>query len=443
MATKYIINNLANQTISGDLNIDGNLISNNTSVYRALLSQTGPITGDGFDSNFINGLIVGETYEITDYVAGDDFSNVADVQAGKIINFDSLWTIPESNSYYPGLTGTTNGSGNGATFDVSTNGIGGGSLSINSVGIDYAINDTITILGTDIGGTTPLNDIIITITDSTPFDIQTGCIFIATGTTPIIWGNSVLTSVGNIVANVLENTLGDDIVWFDDGPFSSGVYVGFFNEYINNNYNYNIPPDKTQITTPSRIVPIGFYPNQPNLILTSFIGSFLSDSDAIILSINDALTYDYTGNGLYLTPIEIKINTPQEETPLISIDWFAEGGETDFDTYTINIPPILNVTRLTTSIRGIATAHVHSDYESSNLKIELYSDSLFGWIEVWAYTLVNQNYTTDDSADLHFPGNIDVTFSNITSVSGIRVTSDPGSDQTYHDWGGLHFNFFN
>jgi hypothetical protein len=361
MATKYIINNLANQTISGDLNIDGNLIFNNTSVYRALLSQTGPITGDSFDSNFINGLIVGETYEITDYVAGDDFSNIADVQAGPPVN-------------------------------------------------------------------------------------ATGCVFIATGTTPIIWGNSVLTSVGNIVANVLENTLGDDIVWFDDGPFSSGVYVGFFNEYINNNYNYNIPTNKTQITTPSAIVPIGgYYPDQNVLTVTSFVGSFLSDSDAIILSVLNVsgIPFTYAPDSLYLTPIEIKINTPQEETPLISIDWFAEGGETDFDTYTINIPPILNVTRLTTSIRGIATAHVHSDYESSNLKIELYSDSLFGWIEVWAYTLVNQNYDAESSADLHFPGNIDVTFSNIASVSGIRVTSDPGSGDTYHDWGGLVFNFFN
>jgi hypothetical protein len=179
--------------------------------------------------------------------------------------------------------------------------------------------------------------------------------------------------------------------------------------------------------------------------MTSFVGSFISNSDVMILSVNGSgPPFTYTPDSLYLTPIEIKINTTQEETPLISIDWFAEGGDTDFDTYTINIPPILNVTRLTTSIRGIATAHVHNDYESSNLKIELYSDSLFGWIEVWAYTLVNQRYGIDEtSADLHFPGNIDVTFSNIPSVSGIRVTSDPGSDQTYHDWGGLHFNFFN
>jgi len=445
MATKYIINNLANQTISGDLDIQGKLKSNGTGVYRALLSQTGPITGDGFDSNFINGLIVGETYEITDYVAGDDFSNVADVQSGRIITFDSFWTIPESNSYYPGLTGTTNGSGNGATFDVSTNGIGGGSLSINSVGIDYAINDTITILGTDIGGTTPLNDIIITITEVTPLVNATGCVFIATGTTPIIWGNSVLTSVGNIVANVLENTLGDDIVWFDDGPFSSGVYVGFFNEYINNNYNYNIPPNKTQITTPSAIVPIGYSPDQNVLTMASFVGSFLSDSDAIILSVLDVsgLPFTYVPDSLYLTPIEIKINTPQEETPLISIDWFAEGGDTDFDTYYIEFPPILNVTRLTTSIRGIATAHVHDDFESSDLTIDLYDNSIEDWVTVWSYTLINQNYDAESSADLHFPGNIDVTFSNIPSVSGIRVTSDPGSNQTYHDWGGLHFNFFN
>ena len=58
------------------------------------------------------------------------------------------------------------------------------------------------------------------------------------------------------------------------------------------------------------------------------------------------------------------------------------------------------------------------------------------------YTLYNPNYDSEDSPDLYFPGNIDVTFANITSVGGIRVTSDPGQGQTYHDWDSLRFNFF-
>ena len=98
---------------------------------------------------------------------------------------------------------------------------------------------------------------------------------------------------------------------------------------------------------------------------------------------------------------------------------------------------------MTTSDCGFATAHVHEEYESSDLTIQLYDNSIEDWVTVWEYTLNNPNYGFENSPDLYFPGNIDVTFTNITSVGGIRVNSDPGSGDTYHDWEGLVFNFFN
>ena len=70
MATKYIVNNVTGQTITGDLTINGNIIvtgsttNNGTGVYRALLTQTGSITGTTLN-DFNKGLIVGETYTIT------------------------------------------------------------------------------------------------------------------------------------------------------------------------------------------------------------------------------------------------------------------------------------------------------------------------------------------------------------------------------------------
>jgi len=366
MATKYIVNNVTSQTITGNLTINGNIIvtgsSNNGGVYRALLTQTGSISGNSSDFN--NRLIIGETYEITDFQSGDSFSNVANV-----------------------ISGTVN---------------------------------------------------------------TTGCVFIATGDTPIIWGNTILTSVGDLVVDVLENTLGDELVWFYDPGFQQGLYFTSFSSYVNNNnLCYIFPRNKTQITTPSFIVPFNydFYsPPQFNLIVSSGIGYFLGPTDdTIFLSVYDVGTSSFSGNSLYYTPIEIKLNSSitQEDTPLTSINWSTYSGDSDFDTYDIVIPPILNVTRLTTGKCGIATAHVHGDYESSDLTIDLYDNSISQWVTVWSYTLYNQNYDVDDSADLYFPGNIDVTFANITSVGGIRVTSDPGSDQTYHDWEGLVFNFFN
>lgn len=88
MATiKYIINNLPDQTINGNLRLNGDLkVSDGTysiATYRALLTQTATFSGQ-YMGSFGNGLIIGETYTITDYIIGDDFSNIADVISGVI-----------------------------------------------------------------------------------------------------------------------------------------------------------------------------------------------------------------------------------------------------------------------------------------------------------------------------------------------------------------------
>ena len=454
MATKYIVDNLTGQTITGDITINGNLTvtgtSNNSGTYRALLTQTGSISGTSGDFN--NRLIIGETYEITDYATYDDFSNVANILSGGTLNFNYVGTAPGVGyDAFSGVTGTTSGLGSGATFDVYWCGVTYNSVSVVTSGVDYVIGDTITILGTDVSGSTPANDITITITGLTP--TENGCVFIATGDIPVIWGNTILTSDGGLIVDVLENTLGDELVWFYEEEFfgQAGLYAAVFSDVINNN-NYlcnSFPRNKTQITTPSLITnPFDYFfnPPQDTLIMSSGVGNiFTPTDDVIFLTVYDIGTSSFSGNSLYYTPIEIKLNssTTQEETPLISINWVLEGGETNFDTYDIEILPISNVTRLTTSKCGAATAHVHSEFESSYLTIDLYDDSESEWVTVWSYTLNNQNYDLDDSADLYFPGNIDVTFPNITSVTGIRVTSDPGQGDTYHDWEGLVFNFFN
>ena len=455
MATKYIVDNLTGQTITGDLTINGNLTTtslNNSGTYRALLTQTGPLIGDS--SYFNNRLIIGETYEITDYQNYDDFSNVANViSGGTLVDFDYVWS-PVVGIYgsFNGLTGTTSGSGSGASFDgywcgtttpIITH------IEIETSGGDYVVGDTITILGTELGGSssTPANDIIITVTEVNTN--VTGCVFIATGDTPIIWGNTELTSVGGLVVDVLENTLGDELLWFYEPGFQEGLYIAVFSDVINNNnLCKNFIKNKTQITVPSETTPYDYdpYSSYPLTVLSNIESLFFEEiENTLLLSVFDFNITDYVGNSLYYTPIEIKINSndTQEDTPLTSINWSTYNGESDFDTYDIQIPTILNVSRITISNCGNATAHVHDDYESSDLSIDLYDDSIDNWVTVWSYTLNNPNYDLESGPDLYFPGNIDVTFANITSVSGIRVYSDPGQGQTYHDWGGLVFNFFN
>jgi hypothetical protein len=87
MATKYIVNNVPEQTINGDVTINGNLnvtgVTGSMATYKALLTQIESSTGTTLN-DFNDGLIIGETYTITDYVNGDNFSNVANVTSGVI-----------------------------------------------------------------------------------------------------------------------------------------------------------------------------------------------------------------------------------------------------------------------------------------------------------------------------------------------------------------------
>jgi len=75
-----------------------------------------------------------------------------------------------SGSYYFGLSGSNiSSAGNSALFDVETNGVNY-TVTIQSGGTGYGIGDTIGIPGTSVGGTSPENDIVITVDvlDSSP-----------------------------------------------------------------------------------------------------------------------------------------------------------------------------------------------------------------------------------------------------------------------------------
>lgn len=85
---KYIINSLENQSITGNLNLNGNFrVGDGTysiGTYRALLTQTATQSATNMQNLFGYLFIVGETYTIVNYVEGDDFSNIADVISGSI-----------------------------------------------------------------------------------------------------------------------------------------------------------------------------------------------------------------------------------------------------------------------------------------------------------------------------------------------------------------------
>lgn len=112
---KYIVDNLANQTLTGSLRIDGSLRvtdgTQSTSTYKALLTQTQQITGTSL-GNFDGGLIIGEEYTINNYVDGDDFSNIATVTSGTINTtgcvFQATGTYPTNFSNGSSITSSGN-----------------------------------------------------------------------------------------------------------------------------------------------------------------------------------------------------------------------------------------------------------------------------------------------------------------------------------------------
>ena len=89
--------------------------------------------------------------------------------SGEIVSFTNSVNILGSDSLgsHTGVSGSTNGSGSGATFNVVRDVAGTATVTIVDNGQGYATNDIITILGSSIGGTDITNDLTITVTGVT------------------------------------------------------------------------------------------------------------------------------------------------------------------------------------------------------------------------------------------------------------------------------------
>lgn len=317
--TKYIVDNVVNQTINGNITINGNLsvtgvTTGNLATYKALLTDVGSQTGTSLNGfgGLSDGLIIGETYEILNYQSGDDFNNIANVLSGVVLTYSYSGTSVTgiTNTYTSG--GVTSGEGSGIEFEIVVNNDTYESVSIVTIGYGYVSGDTITILGTNVGGVSPDNDITITV-DSVTTDNpnETGSIFIATGELPTNWNNgSTLVSSGNLVVTVLENNLGFDIEWIEDF-MSPGVYAGFnpttgplYNTF-NRNSTFILGGNQTPFFGPT---PIETY---------MFPNNFIEKDDSIILFVVDLSVPEPVDNSLYYYSIEIQILQDLDTTPTV------------------------------------------------------------------------------------------------------------------------------
>jgi hypothetical protein len=77
-----------------------------------------------------------------------------------------MWS-PLGAGTYTNVSTITSGTGTGATFNVTVSPGNAYRASPTNLGLNYRVNDTVTMLGTDLGGLSPANDAVITVTSAT------------------------------------------------------------------------------------------------------------------------------------------------------------------------------------------------------------------------------------------------------------------------------------
>lgn len=174
----YFANNITQQRF-GYNKIGNNFYNNNIASDFGYGggNDYGNVIGENFNNNTIGEYCYNN--QISNYffsnTIGDYFQwNVINTQINStnfITYYDTITGFTysatgssASDNTYNGLTGATNANGIDATFDVVVSSSAVTSVTIVQTGNYYQVNDTITILGSQIGGTDGIDDVVITIT---------------------------------------------------------------------------------------------------------------------------------------------------------------------------------------------------------------------------------------------------------------------------------------
>lgn len=148
------------------------ILSEADEVYTGI--STGIVGGSGSGASFTierdsNGDI--DSVEIVNGGAGYGVANQLLIPGsligggGNIQTITGTGTVVGTAAIYTGLTGTTSGSGVGAEFTIERNGAGSIVLfEVETPGIRYQVGNTITILGSLVGGVDVTDNIVLTVT---------------------------------------------------------------------------------------------------------------------------------------------------------------------------------------------------------------------------------------------------------------------------------------
>lgn len=153
-------------------------VSRSNSIYDSVVLNA---DGDGYvvgDKIIISGIFLEGSSP-----ANDITITVTEVDtSGSVVDFEYNGNSVTGNTFYENVTWTTSGSGAGATINVYREN-GNYIVGITFAGGAFDINDTITIDGAFLGGVSPTNDLVLTVTDVVTDDSSRGIVsFTQSGT---------------------------------------------------------------------------------------------------------------------------------------------------------------------------------------------------------------------------------------------------------------------
>ena len=233
------------------------------SVDTAVIS--GDFAGNGYSENDVltvdpTNLVAAETKLVkyvktqtltfSSTVAAGTFttSQTVSLQDGTIVTFVPTGStiVGEANADYGSSVSASGGNGSGATFSVTRDAQGVSAVQVTDGGYGYEAQETLIIAGTDVGGSSPADDITITVDSVTDFFDYTILQVNESGgnTTNIVIeisdantgfaASEVITRSGGAGTYTVATSVDDDIFTIDD------VFTPSFTFYVGSTYTFDL-----------------------------------------------------------------------------------------------------------------------------------------------------------------------------------------------------------
>ena len=238
-------------------------ISRLGSVDTAVIS--GDFAGNGYSENDVltvdpTNLVAAETKLVkyvktqtltfSSTVAAGTFttSQTVSLQDGTIVTFVPTGStiVGEANADYGSSVSASGGNGSGATFSVTRDAQGVSAVQVTDGGYGYEAQETLIIAGTDVGGSSPADDITLTVDSVTDFNDYTILQVTEGGgnTTNIVIeisdantgfaASEVITRSGGAGTYTVATSVDDDIFTIDD------VFTPSFTFYVGSTYTFDL-----------------------------------------------------------------------------------------------------------------------------------------------------------------------------------------------------------